>query len=53
MPLSSPGKLSREVNADMIAYILAFNKFPAGGNELPHESEALKQIGLVAEKPRK
>ena len=53
MPASRPGSLSREVNADVVAYILAFNKFPAGDKELSHQSEVLKQIKLEAEKPKK
>jgi len=53
MPAGTPGKLSREVNADIIAYILAFNKFPAGSTELAHQSEVLKQIRLDVEKPKK
>jgi S-disulfanyl-L-cysteine oxidoreductase SoxD len=53
MPASKPGSLGRETNADIVAYILAFNKFPAGDTELPHQSEALKQIKLEAEKPAK
>jgi S-disulfanyl-L-cysteine oxidoreductase SoxD len=53
MPATRPGKLSSEENADIIAYILAFNKFPSGSTELPHQSEVLKQIRLDAEKPKK
>jgi S-disulfanyl-L-cysteine oxidoreductase SoxD len=53
MPAGKPGKLSREVNADIVSYILAFNKFPAGDQELSHQSEVLKQIKLDAEKPKK
>jgi len=53
MPAGRPGKLSRETNADILAFILAFNKFPAGDQEMPHASEALKQIKLEAEKPKK
>jgi mono/diheme cytochrome c family protein len=53
MPAGQPGKLSREEDADILAYILAFNKFPAGASELPTQSEILKQIRLDAEKPVK
>src|SRR5215469_14372645 len=35
MPASKPGSLSRETNADILSFILAFNKFPAGDKELP------------------
>lgn len=51
MPLSKPGKLSREVNADITSFVLNVNKFPAGKTELSRATEALKQIKLEAEKP--
>lgn len=51
MPLSKPGKLSRDVNADILAYILGMNKFPAGDTELPNKTEMLKQIRIEATKP--
>jgi len=44
MPLNSPGTLSRQQNADVVAYILRFNQFPAGKDELPREVQTLKQI---------
>ena len=44
MPADRPGTLSRQENADIIAYILRFNQFPAGKEELPREVQALKQI---------
>jgi S-disulfanyl-L-cysteine oxidoreductase SoxD len=50
MPQSKPGKLSREVNADITAYILSVNKFPAGKTELAHSSEFLKDIRIDSEK---
>ena len=50
MPQSKPGKLSREVNADITAYILSVNKFPAGKTELPHSAEFLKDIRIDSEK---
>ena len=53
MPATKPGSLTREVNADIVSYILAFNKFPAGDHELPHQTEVLKQIKLEADKPKK
>ena len=51
MPLSKPGKLSREVNADITAYIFDVNKFPSGATELPHDTQLLKQIRIDATKP--
>ena len=53
MPASRPGSLSREENADILAFILAFNKFPAGGKEMSSHSEMLKQIKIQADKPKK
>jgi mono/diheme cytochrome c family protein len=50
MPQNKAGKLSREVNADITAYILSVNKFPVGKTELPHSTEFLKQIQIESEK---
>jgi S-disulfanyl-L-cysteine oxidoreductase SoxD len=44
MPLNSPGTLSRQQTADVVAFILRFDQFPAGKEELPREVPALKQI---------
>ena len=46
MPADRPGSLSRKMNADILAYIFAANKFPAGSQALASGSEALKQIGF-------
>jgi mono/diheme cytochrome c family protein len=51
MPQTSPGKLTRQQNADILAYLLSFNKFPAGKTELYRQAEMLKEIRLVSEKP--
>jgi len=51
MPADKPGKLSREVNADILAYMLEANRFPAGTLELPRATELLKQIKIEASKP--
>ena len=48
MPPDIPGKLKRQENADVLAYIVSANKFPAGTTELPRESERLKQIRFDA-----
>lgn len=50
MPMNKPGKLSREVNADILTYMLAVNKFPAGNTELSHTTEVLNQIRIEATK---
>ena len=51
MPFDRPGTLSRQDNADVVAYILRFNQFPAGKDELPRDIPALKQILFKAMKP--
>jgi S-disulfanyl-L-cysteine oxidoreductase SoxD len=48
MPADRPGTLARSDNADILAYILKFNKFPAGKSELPSDVEALKRIQFDA-----
>jgi mono/diheme cytochrome c family protein len=53
MPPANPGKLSRENKADIVAFMLAFNKFPAGSKEMPSATEMLKQVRIDAQKPEK
>jgi mono/diheme cytochrome c family protein len=53
MPPAQPGKLSREAKADIVAYLLAFNKFPAGSKDMPSSTEMLKQVRIDAQKPEK
>ena len=48
MPFDSPGTLTPEQCADVIAYILSANKYPAGDKELAHEVAPLQQIQIVA-----
>jgi S-disulfanyl-L-cysteine oxidoreductase SoxD len=51
MPLDKPGQLSRQQNADVIAFMLKANAWPAGTTELAADPPALKQIRIVAVKP--
>ena len=51
MPADAPGTLEPPQVADLIAFILQSNKFPAGGTELGAADAALKQIALVATNP--
>jgi mono/diheme cytochrome c family protein len=51
MPDDDPGALSREEYADLVAYILAVNKFPTGNSEIAITIEPLKQIQFLASKP--
>ncbi|MBZ5728998.1 MAG: cytochrome c [Acidobacteriia bacterium] len=52
MPQDNPGRLSRQQDIDILAYMLAANRFPAGKAELESRGEALKQIRFDAAKPR-
>jgi len=45
-PPEQPGKLTVQQDADVVAYILSANSFPAGPTELPTETEALKHIAI-------
>jgi cytochrome c len=51
MPQNNPGSLSGQVNADILAFMLSANKFPAGEAELPKEAMILKTIKFEAKKP--
>jgi quinoprotein glucose dehydrogenase len=53
MPQSKPGSLSREANAEIMAYLLSANQFPAGKEALPQSSEVLKEIRIEAIKPER
>ncbi|HXJ44141.1 MAG TPA: PQQ-dependent sugar dehydrogenase [Bryobacteraceae bacterium] len=48
MPADRPGTLSPSTAADLLAWIFAANKFPAGAAELSPQRAALKQIRLGA-----
>jgi len=48
MPYDSPGRLSAQEYADVIAYMLELNGVPAGETELPSDSEGLMQITVTA-----
>ena len=51
MPDDDPGALPREEYADLVAYILAVNKYPTGSAEVGIDTAPLKQIQILAEKP--
>jgi hypothetical protein len=51
MPQNKPGSLSREANAEILAYVLSANQFPAGKEALSPASEVLKGIKIEAVKP--
>jgi S-disulfanyl-L-cysteine oxidoreductase SoxD len=52
MPATNPGSLSRGDAADVLAYILSFNKFPAGKTDLPNDEESLKKLVLPKPAPK-
>jgi mono/diheme cytochrome c family protein len=52
MPADKPGTLSRPEAADLLAYILSFNKFPAGKTDLPSEEDSLKKLVLPKPAPK-
>ena len=51
MPLDNPGRLSRQQNADVIAFVLKNNGWPAGAAELATDLATLKTIRIAAAKP--
>jgi S-disulfanyl-L-cysteine oxidoreductase SoxD len=51
MPLDRPGKLTRQQNADVIAFLLNANGWPEGKADLVPELGALKQIRIQSTKP--
>jgi mono/diheme cytochrome c family protein len=51
MPLSKPNSLARQQVADVLAFMLSINKFPAGKTELYRQSEMLKEIRFETKKP--
>jgi mono/diheme cytochrome c family protein len=51
MPADHPGSLTPPQTADILAFILSFNKFPAGKTELPSDEESLKKLPLQKPAP--
>lgn len=50
MPATAPGSMTPEQTADVVAYMLAAGKYPAGSADLPGKADDLKQITLDAPK---
>jgi len=46
MPMDSPGKLTKEAYADIVAFMFKSNSFPSGKDELPTDDGVLKQIKI-------
>ena len=51
MPQNAPGSLSRQQNADILAYVLFKGNYPTGQTELPTQTEVLNTIKFMAQKP--
>ena len=51
MPADKPGSVSAQDNADIVAFMLSRNGFPAGTSDLPTQAEVLKGIKIVTQKP--
>jgi S-disulfanyl-L-cysteine oxidoreductase SoxD len=51
MPQNAPGSLSGQQNADILAFMLAANKYPTGATELSNQAMVLKTIKFEAKKP--
>jgi S-disulfanyl-L-cysteine oxidoreductase SoxD len=52
MPADHPGSLTGPQAADLLAYILSFDKFPAGKTDLPSDEDSLKKIQLPKPAPK-
>jgi mono/diheme cytochrome c family protein len=50
MPSDGPGKLSRQLCTDVIAYLLSANGYPAGEHNLEADVESLDQIQIEPKK---
>jgi quinoprotein glucose dehydrogenase len=50
MPADNPGSLKRDQVADLVAFILNFNKYPLATADLPADSDSLKAIKITAPK---
>jgi hypothetical protein len=51
MPQNNPGSLSRQQDADILAFMLYKGTAPAGESELPTQTEMLNTIKFVGMKP--
>lgn len=51
MPDDDPGTLTPQQTADLVAYLLSFNKFPAGKTEAPPDAGSLASVRFETKKP--
>jgi mono/diheme cytochrome c family protein len=47
MPLTAPGTLTPEQTADVLSFVLSFNKYPSGSTPLPTDLDALKVVKMA------
>ena len=52
MPRDEQGKLTAKDTAEILAYLLKFNEFPAGKTDLPADAGALTEIQFEAVKAK-
>ena len=52
MPATAPGSLTRPQAADLLAYILSFNKLPAGKTDFPNDESSLTKLTLPKPAPK-
>src|SRR5262249_36775476 len=53
MPQDDPGRMNPQQSADLVAFLLSFNMFPAGEAELPPDDQALSGIRFEGPKREK
>jgi cytochrome c len=51
MPQDKPGSLTADQTLDVMSYILQYNKFPTGKDELKNDPDALKGILITKKAP--
>jgi len=50
MPADKPGSLEQQQVADVLAFVLQKNDFPAGPSEIPADSDQLKALTFIAKR---
>ena len=51
MPMDAPGSMKPQEYADILAYFLSLNGYPAGQTELAGTADAIKAVKVDAKKP--
>jgi cytochrome c len=51
MPADGPGRLTRDQDADILAFMLSVSQFPAGKTELARRTEDLREIRFESARP--